>query len=219
VTAIFACNIARLRADCSGLAIVEFALVSPVILGMFLVGAELTNFTITKMRISQIALHVADNGSRIGAESLLTNPQVTETQINDLFVGAGLQAGTLALQTRGKVILSSLEPVANPNTTNKFKIRWQRCYGTKVWTSSYGVQGATNLVGMGPAGRQVTAPDNGGVMYVEIAYDYKPLISAGLIPNSVIKEVAAMTVRDDRDYSGNGGTGVYNSEGATVATC
>jgi hypothetical protein len=117
------------------------------------------------------------------------------------------------------VIVSSLEPVANPNTTNKFKIHWQRCYGTKSWTSSYGVQGATNLTAMGPTGRQVTAPDNGGIIYVEIAYDYKPLISAGLLPQSVIKEVAAMSVRDDRDYSGNGGTGVYNTEGATVSSC
>jgi Flp pilus assembly protein TadG len=211
--------LARLRPAQGGLAAVEFALTAPVIMAMFLAGAELTNYAITKMRISQIALHVADNASRIGTASLLTSPQISETQINDLLIGANLQAGALSLSTRGRVIVSSLEPVANPNTTSKFKIRWQRCYGGKSYTSSYGVQGATNMNNMGPTGQTVTAPDTGAVMFVEVAYDYRPLISARFIPTTVIKDIAAMTVRDDRDYAGNGGVGIYNNEGATASTC
>lgn len=209
----------RLRRDRRGLAAVEFALTAPIVLGMFLAGAELTNYALTKMRVSQIALHVADNASRIGTNSLLTAPQISETQINDLFIGANLQSGTLSLSTRARVILSSLEPVANPNTTGKFKIRWQRCYGSKTYSSSYGVQGATNLTGMGPSGQVVTAPDSGAVMFVEVAYDYQPLISARFVPTTVIKDIAAMTVRDDRDYAGNSGTGVYNNENAAVSSC
>jgi len=209
----------RLRGDTSGLAAVEFALSAPVILAMFLAGAELTNFAITKLRVSQIALHVADNASRIGTNSLLTDPQITETQINDLLIGANLQAGTLSLSTRGRVILSSLEPVANPNTTARFKIRWQRCYGGKAYTSSYGIQGATNKTNMGPASQTVTAPDDGAVMFVEVAYDYQPLFSARFVPTTVITDIAAMTVRDARDYGGNGGVGIYNTEGATASTC
>jgi Flp pilus assembly protein TadG len=209
----------RLRGDTSGLAAVEFALTSPIILAMFLSGAELTNYAITKLRISQIALHVADNASRIGTNSLLTAPQISETQINDLLIGANLQAGALDLSTRGRVIVSSLEPVANPNTTSKFKIRWQRCYGGKTYSSSYGVQGDTNKNNMGPAGQTVTTPDDTAVMFVEVAYDYQPLISSRLVPTTVIKDIAAMTVRDNRDYAGNGGTGIYNNEGATPSTC
>lgn len=209
----------RLRGDTSGLAAVEFALTSPIILAMFLSGAELTNYAITKLRISQIALHVADNASRIGTNSLLTAPQISETQINDLLIGANLQAGALNLSTRGRVIVSSLEPVANPNTTSKFKIRWQRCYGGKTYSSSYGVQGDTNKNNMGPAGQTVTTPDDTAVMFVEVAYDYQPLISSRLVPTTVIKDIAAMTVRDNRDYAGNGGTGIYNNEAATPSTC
>lgn len=150
-------DIARLKGDRSGLAAVEFALSAPVILTMFLAGAELTNFAITKMRVSQVALHIADNASRIGTNSLLTAPQISEAQINDLLIGANLQAGKLQLATRGRVIVSSLEPIANPNPTGKFRIRWQRCYGTKSHPSSYGLQGDTNLTGMGPSGQHVTA--------------------------------------------------------------
>ena len=210
----------RLRRAQSGVAAVEFAFTAPIILGMFLAGAELTNFAITRMRVSQIALHVADNASRIGTHSLLTAPQISEAQINDLLTGANMQSGTLDLGANGRVIISSLEPVANPNPTpKKFRIRWQRCYGAKSWPSSYGLQGATDMLAMGPTGQQVTAPAGGGVIFVEVAYDYTPLISASIVPTTVITDTAAMTVRDDRDYNGNGGTGVYNNEGVAAATC
>lgn len=211
--------LARLRADRRGIAAVEYALSAPIILSIFLSGAEITNYTIAKMRVSQIALHVADNGSRIGTDSLLSNPQISEAQINDLLTGANLQAGGLDLRGHGRVIVSSLEPMANPNTSNRFKIRWQRCFGSKVYRSSYGLQGATELTGMGPSGRQVTAPDNSGVIYVEVAYDYQPLISAQLAPNAVLHDVAAMVIRDERDLAGNGGVGIYNSENVTASTC
>jgi len=211
----------RLAWDRSGLAAVEFALAAPVLLGMFLAGAELTNYAVTKLRVSQAALHVADNGSRIGTNSLLTAPQVSETQINDLFVGANLQAGNIDLAQHGRIIISSLEPMADPNTDNRFKIHWQRCFGAKSFTSSYGAQGDTDLTGMGPPDRRATAPEGGGVIFVEIAYDYQPLFSMGLAPSRVIHEIAAMTVRDDRDYNGPAPShpGIYNNEGATPSTC
>ncbi len=204
----------------SGVAAVEFALTAPIILTLFLAGAELTNFAITRMRVSQIALHVADNASRIGAHSLLTAPQISETQINDLLLGANLQAGTLDLKARGRVILSSFEPVANPNPNRKFIIRWQRCYGDKPWLSQYEA-GPSQLDNIGPEGQKVTAPDDTAVMFVEVAYDYKPLIAGRFVGNTMIHDIAAMTVRDQRDYEGPlpDKKGVYNNEGVTPSTC
>jgi Flp pilus assembly protein TadG len=211
-------RLARLLADKSGVAAVEFALTAPIVLTLFLGGAEITNYTIAKMRVSQIALHIADNGSRIGTDSVLALKQISEAQINDLMIGAQLQAGNLDLANRGRVILSSLEPMAG--NTNRFYIHWQRCYGAKVHPSTYGDQGATNLTTMGPPGKQVTSVTTGtAVMYVEVAYNYRPLVSGRLVPHAVIRDVAAMVVRDDRDFSGNGGTGVYNNEGATPSSC
>lgn len=208
-----------LREDKSGIALVEFAAAAPFMLGIFLTATEITNYTIVKMRVSQVALQIADNGSRIGTESLLTSPQISETDINDLLTGAGAQASGLDLYTHGRVIVSSLEPVANPNTTSKFMIRWQRCRGLKNVTSSYGLQSQNNLDGMGPTGQVVKTPDDAGVIYVQVVYDYQPLFSASLVPHIKFDEVAAMTVRAKRDYNGNGGTGVYNNEGATVSGC
>jgi hypothetical protein len=207
-----------LAGNASGVAMVELAVATPVFMAVTLSGIELTNFAIAKMRISQLALHVADNGSRIGMKTMLTgDPQISEAQINDVLTGANLQSRSLALLTNGRVIMSSLEPDAAHS--GKYMIHWQRCKGLKNANSSYGVQGTNNMTNMGPAGRQVVAPSGSGVIYVEIFYDYHPLVSGRLVSGTTIHEVAAMTVRDRRDFSGNGGTGVYNNEGVTAANC
>lgn len=197
---------------------VEFALCLPFVVTVAMTGAELTNYTTTKMRMSQIALHVADNASRIGTGTVLSNKTISEAQINDLLTGAELESGKLDVNMRGRIILSSLEPMANPNTTDRYKIRWQRCSGGKTWTSHYGTAGQTNLTGITVNGQLLKAPANGAVMFVELAYDYRPLVSAAFVPKTLITEVAAMTVRDQRDYTG-GTNGIYNTEGVTPATC
>ncbi len=209
----------HLRVSQSGLAAVEFALSAPFVMGIFLTGAELTNFAVTKMQLSQIALHIADNAARIGTTSPNSKQQISELQINDLLIGANMQAGSLKLRERGKVIISSVEPMTDSNTNNTYRIRWQRCYGLRTAGSSYGNQGAVDLVGMGPDEQQVTAPNGGGVIFVEISYNYRPLVSARLVPATVIRDIAAMTVRDDRYFAGNNGIGIYNNEGVTPSSC
>lgn len=212
--------IKKLRRSEAGVAMVELAYSLPIVVPLFVAGAELTNYAVTRMRISQIALHVADNASRIGTETLLSAPRISEKQINDLFTGANLQAGNLDFQTNGRVILSSVEPVANPNTNNKFKIHWQRCFGNLSRVSTYGFADGTQYEGgVGPEGRKATAPDNGGTMFVEVVYRYTPLMSSAFVSSLEIRETAAMTVRDHRDYEGNGGTGIFNDEGVTPSLC
>ena len=190
----------RFLRDRSGLALLEFALVFPVLLILSLVGAELTSYIITKMQISQLALMLADNAARMGTGSPLAAKTITELDINDLFVGANLQSGGLNLRTNGRAILSSVEQ--DPNNAGKFRIRWQRCYGLKTaHASSYGVAPTANLTGMGPPGRQVGAQDTNATMFVEVFYVYKPLISASLVPLTDLTEIASMAVRDRRDLS------------------
>lgn len=207
----------RLGSDKSGAALMEFALSLPIVLTMSLTGAELTNYIITKMRVSQIALHLADNSARIGSGTQLQSKTISEADINDLLVGADYQSGELGLLAKGRVIISSVEP--DPSNTGKSRIRWQRCKGSKTsWGSSYGNAGATNLNGVGPTGRQVSAPDNGVVMFVEVRYEYQPLVKTSLSPTSEINEIASMMVRDRRDTVG-GTNGVYQVSGVTPSSC
>lgn len=199
-----------------GLALAEFAIILPVLLTLIFYGAELANYALTRQRVSQLALQVADNASRIGVQEVLRNRPITEAQINDLFVGASLQGGNMDIKNKGKVILSGL-------TVNKGGgqwIQWQRCYGKMVFASHYGNQGdgssGTGVKGMGPPNGKVTATSTGPVIFVELAVIYQPLISTSWSPSATISEIASFAVRDDRDTSG---IGIQNDEKAPVSVC
>lgn len=203
----------RLSHDRSGLALLEFAIVFPVLLTLSLTGAEITNYITTKMQVSQLALMLADNAARMGIGSPLAAKIITEADINDIFVGSNLQSGSLDLRTNGRVILSDIEQ--DPANAGKFQIKWQRCYGTKTTHgSSYGTAPSNNLTGMGPAGRQVGAQDSNATMFVEVYYVYNPLVSASLVPSTTLTEIASMAVRERRDLSG-----ITPVSGVTASTC
>lgn len=212
----------RLWVSKSGTAVLEFAFVLPILVLMSLTGAELTNYITVKMRISQIALHVADNAARMGNGSQLSAKTVTETDVNDLLTGAQLQAGEIPLYGHGRVILSSLE--IDPAHAGKYRIKWQRCRGTKTdHVSTYGLAGRDNMDGMGPATRQVTVQNSNATMYVEVYYEYVPLIGLGsLAPSRDFVEVASMSVRDRRDLTTkttSQGEELLNTEGAAISRC
>ena len=213
----FARRLCRLRDDRSGVALIEFAFLLPVFTLMALTGTELANYITVKLRVSQLALHIADNAARMGSGSQLVAKTITEADIIDLFTGAQLQSGDLDIQTNGRIILTDLEPTANPNTAATYKIGWRRCYGAKTaYARKYPADNTTTgLTGIGPAGRQVGAQNDNATMFVEVYYVYKPLVGLGtLAPTTTITEIASMAVRDRRDL-----TQVYTSSGVTAATC
>lgn len=80
----------------------------------------------------------------------------------------------------------------------------QRCFGAFKYPSSYGKQGdgkSSSTFTMGPTNGSVKALQNVPAMFVEIAYQYQPLISPYFIPTAPIQETASMLVRDNRDTS------------------
>ena len=202
----------RLGISERGVAAVEFALIAPILLTTLLYGGEMAWYMMVQLRVSQVTLQVADNASRIGDTSSLTNRKIYEGDINDVMIGAQLDGGnTLNLLSSARVIVSSLQV----NGSNQQFIKWQRCKGVKNVASSYGVQGDLKPTGMGPAGQEVTAPVGDGVIFVEVIYDYKPLISGALIANKTIRSTATFNVRDSRDLAQ-----IYQTNPAgTVASC
>lgn len=123
-----------LKANASGAAMVEFALGTPLFLTAGLWGVEEANFALVNMKIGQLAVHIADNASRIGDASTLEQRKIYESDINDVIYGAQIQGGTaLNLYDRGRVIISSVE--VNAASSNQY-IHWQRCRGAKQVASS-----------------------------------------------------------------------------------
>lgn len=204
-----------LARDKRGVAMIELGITLPFMVLLGFGGLEIASLTLANTRMSQIALSTADNASRIAFGSGLSLPRVREVDINDVFRGAELQADGLELGERGRVILSSLEQ--NPDGGQW--IRWQRCYGDMDVDSAYGVQGTgatgTAFPGMGPEGREVTADMGTAVMFVEIIYEYKPLLYGKWLGPKEIRSTAAFNIREARDMSQ-----VYNpNPAAVVANC
>jgi hypothetical protein len=199
----FASLFGRLAASRSGVAATEFALALPFLLGSGVMGLEMANRAIVSMQINQLAAQIADNGSRIGDTSTLENRKIYEADIDDLLRGARVQSGDhVDLYQHGRVIVSSLEVV--PGTDDQQYIHWQRCAGKKHHVSSFGLEGdglTTGLSGMGPAGNQVWAFKDEAVIFVEVAYDYQPLVGTTFgLPGEIVS-TASFTVRDDRDLA------------------
>lgn len=207
---------ADLRRDRDAVALMEFALALPVFLFMGCGGAELANYVTTKMRVSQAALHLADHAARMGTGTLLAAKTINETQINDVLTGAGLQAGELDLYANGRVIITNIEPMANPNTNNQYKVTWQRCRGSATLPLEY-TNGQTNIQdGVGPANQKVGAPNGSATIYVKILYNYKPLFAQSFISGlAPISDTASMTIRERRDLT----VPIPNPDDAPVSSC
>lgn len=200
-------RISALRRDTSGVAFVEFAYVLPILLVLGMGGLEIANYAITNMRISQAGMQIGDNISRLGDRDALVAQKVYESDINDAFLGVALQAGSgTDLFENGRVIVSSLER----NRDGGQWIHWQRCKGKKNVWSAFGDEGTgargTDFKGMGPPGKELKAEAGQAVIFVEIYYDYQPIIGNDFAMQSInaktITSTAAFYVRGSRDLSG-----------------
>ena len=216
--------LARLRRDERGLALIEFAFTLPLLLLVGLTGIEVANYAIANLRVSQIAMQMADNAARVRVS-------MDETDVNEVMVGAKTIGANIDFANNGRVVLSDLEPrsAGSPAGPGQW-IRWQRCYGAKNVVSTYGVpktsagttisngteasSGApsdqtksvptdgstpTPTTGMGPAGNQVASVNGSALMFAEVFYDYQPIVSNRLLGSQTLHYTAAFNVRQRND--------------------
>ena len=190
-----------LKRDTSAVALVEFAFGAPLVLGMGMLGTETAYFTVTHMQVSQVAMQVADNASRVG-ESQLAAQVVFEDDINSTFVGAEKLGEGFGIFTNGRIIISSLQQ----NGDGGQWIAWQRCRGAKNVQSAYGPEGTgssgTSFPGMGDSTNPITASSGTAVMFVEVYYDYDPITPFEFFGATTLSYSAAFNIRDVRDLSG-----------------
>ncbi|MBP7952090.1 MAG: pilus assembly protein TadE, partial [Sphingorhabdus sp.] len=211
----------RLHADQSGLALVEFAFSLPIFLGLGMFGTETAFLAAANTKVSQAALNLADNASRLGqTDTGVATPTITDSDILQVLAGTRLQTDTIDLLENGRVILSSLEVGDNSDGDPQQFIRWQRCKGVREVESDYG--GPTTVdtadadfTGMGADGVLVQAVPGSAVMFVEIEYKYQPLFGNAFHKNTILRQEAAFNVRDDRNLN----AGLFNDVGTNAATC
>ncbi|MEZ5694904.1 MAG: TadE/TadG family type IV pilus assembly protein [Sphingomonadaceae bacterium] len=199
--------------DKSGVAAVEFAMILPLFVSMGLVGTEVAYMSTVNMQVSQIALTLADNASRLGqTDNSSVTPTVSESDIDSIMIGAMQQGASIDLAQNGRVILSSLE---YDDFTGRQYIHWQRCRGNFDKVSAYGDEGSRNgltgtpITGVGSDTVRITAEPGSAVMVVEVYYDYDGLFTNLLPSTPTFRQEAILGIRDDRNLTpgvtGSGG--------------
>lgn len=209
--------LSKIRRDQRGLALIEFAYSLPIFTGLGMFGIETAYFAVTTMKVSQAALNLADNASRMGQTITGTaSPTINESGVIDVMAGVKLQTDAIDLLEHGRVVLTSLE--VQPD--GQQFIHWQRCKGgydkgadrDSKYLDDADEDGDPDptFAGMGAAGQQVQAVDGSAVMFVEIEFKYQPLFQNLFLGERIIRQEAAFNIRDDRNL----GAGLFNDADA-----
>lgn len=193
----------------SGAVLIEFALGLPVVLTLGFGGIETANLGLAHLRVSQIALTVADNAGRV-------NTRIDEADIQEVFTGAEIVGEAIDFQENGRVVLSSLQHNGLEDDEEGQMINWQRCYGDLDVDPAYGVQndGRTDgeLQAMGEEGQQIAAIEGTAIMFVEVSYEYEPIVPL-VLDNQVIRYESAFVVRGRTEHD------ITNAGSLPVSNC
>lgn len=205
------CVFRRLWDDVRAVALIEFAFAAPLFLTLVLGGLELTNFALAHLRVSQVAMTVADNAGRV------TNG-IDEAHVYEVFAGARVVAESLDFEDNGRVVLSSLENNGQTGSNAGQMIRWQRCWGSLAVAPAYGVQGTGRTsgglrLGMGPPGNRIIAVPGNAVMFVEASYRYQPLLNFWFNSERTIRYETAFNVRSRQNQV------ISNTQALAVLDC
>jgi hypothetical protein len=206
--------------DTSGLALIEFAFTAPILLTVGLTGLETAHLATSHMQVSQIAMLAADNASR-------ARESIDEADIREIFTGLDMTGDSIIFSENARVILSNFEHNGKSGSREGYWIRWQRCYGGNTkYSSSFGEEndtsenGASGSLnynpdledGIGPVGNKLTASGTSGVNFVEVIYDYKPLVSERFFGDVVIRYQSAFVARERDDHALRNASGIPASQ-------
>ena len=206
--------------DKSGLALVEFAFVAPIMLTLGLAGLETAHLAATHMQVSQIAMLAADNASR-------ARESIDEADIREIFTGIDLTGDSIIFSENARVILSSFEHNGKSGSREGYWIRWQRCYGgNNKQASSFGVENDTSEnspdsplnynasleAGMGKSTNKLITAGLAGVNFAEVVYDYKPLVSDRFFGKITIRYNSAFVARERDDHALKNASAIPNSQ-------
>lgn len=192
---------AQLGSDHRGVSVIEFAIILPVFLTLSLYGTEIAYMASVDMQLSQVATSLADNASRLGQTDNSANaPSISAGEVESVLIGALKQGESLNLNTKGRVIISSLEE--DVESGNQY-IHWQKCMGSLDEQSVYGNEGDgmdanTVIQGVGESG-SIRAKPMSAVMVAEVLYKHQGLFGTTFIGEPVMRKEGIFQIRDDRD--------------------
>ena len=176
----------RLRAfsaDNSGVTIIEFAIVVPIVLFMLLATFDMARYMLLNQKLDRAAATMSD---------LISRPSnISAAEINQLMIAAVEVVQPFDLATKGGVIVSSIYKSPGDPAT----VTWQITgAGPTLPPSAFGSQGNNAI--MPPT---FIVRDNENVITAEVFFDYEPIFldflksffgSGGILPAGVINQTA-----------------------------
>jgi Flp pilus assembly protein TadG len=174
-------TLARLRArrlrdfaqDQGGNALLEAALVFPILVGLFLGVSEFSEAFTASRRLDAAAYTAADLVAR--------SQSVTAADLNGVKAMVDETVKPFPLATLGLIITSVVA-----DNTNATTVAWSTALGTGV--SAYGIGAAISL----PAG--LTLP-KGSIVFAEVKYQFKSTLSTLLVGSVPLKAQAYQVPR------------------------
>lgn len=147
----------------SGIAMVEFALILPIMMTMFYGVVETTRYVLVTQKVEKLAHAVAD----LAGQGATTSTAV----LNQVLSASSDIMNPFAMNSNGRVIISAIYRA--PATANATVIWRHQGGGTLAATTRLGAVGATATV---PAG--FTFDERENVIAAEVYYRFEPLISS-----------------------------------------
>lgn len=165
-------RMASLVHDRRGVAILEFALLSPLMIAMILSGFELGNYALAHNRVQRLAAMTADLVAQSGTGKI----GATEAQIYDLFNAIDLTAQPFDLRTHGRVVITAVKGTDDNNDGKvENRILWQRFDGRYVAAKpALGCNMTTDVAAL-PNARML--PLDEILFHVQVTYEYQPVFS------------------------------------------
>lgn len=182
-------TISRLARAERGLAMLEFALALPMLLGLTFGALEMSNYIIASNTVQRLATSSADMLSQTGVNNISTS----ESQIYDLFYSLDVAAKPLDMRRRGRIILTVIKGVSNNGTVrNEFAdaIYSQQFDGGYVAAAP--LLGCRATVTLPVYTR--TLPANELMVHAQVSYNYLPLLgSANMLSYFSVPDVITRT--------------------------
>lgn len=162
-----------------GVAALEFALISPFLLMMFLGMFEVSRYILIHQKVEKTAFSISDIVAQ--AETMTT------AQLNQIFTATQDLMAPYSFNTNGVVIVTSISKSPNNPPT----VLWQSAGGGSLMASSQ----------LGNAGQTATLPtgftmdDYENVIIAEVFYNFVPVTVQGMLASNQIYKMATYRPR------------------------
>jgi len=161
----------RMLDDRRAVAMLEFGLMLPLLLGFVLTAIEFANYVMANNRVQRMAAMSADLVAQSGTGDI----GIGEGQIYDLFSALDLTARPFDLRNDGRIVITGVRGTdIDNNGTVENRILWQRFDGGYVVAPRLGCNQTTALATLPPS-KQMLLDEI--LFHVQVTYRYRPIFT------------------------------------------